>query len=262
VIDIKSISILGSGWLGKPLAQHLCKIGYSVKASTTSEERIDSLKYINVEPFIFDIDNINKKANNFFNSKILIINIPSKNINSFRQLITEIEKSGISVVIFVSSTSVYSSTNKIVTETEKKGLVKGPLYEIENLFSKNGNFKTTIVRCGGLIGYSRNPGKFFRGCKIVQNPDAPINLIHRDDCIGIITSIIENEIWGEILNCCADTHPTKREFYTQVARSIGETVPEFSESNETSFKIVSNEKVKRILNYKFVHPDLMKIKFT
>ena len=40
----KSISILGCGWLGLPLARQLIKLGYSVKGSTTSPEKIQILK--------------------------------------------------------------------------------------------------------------------------------------------------------------------------------------------------------------------------
>ena len=112
-----------------------------------------------------------------------------------------------------------------------------------------------------LICYSRNPGKFFHKGKVVHNPDSNVNLIHRDDCIGIISQIVEQDVWGEVFNCCADTHPTKREFYTHTAKSTGFPVPDFANSHTKSFKIISNQKVKQILNYEFLHPDLMKIKF-
>jgi 3-hydroxyisobutyrate dehydrogenase-like beta-hydroxyacid dehydrogenase len=35
-IENKSISILGCGWLGVPLAKHLIQKGFSVKGSVTS----------------------------------------------------------------------------------------------------------------------------------------------------------------------------------------------------------------------------------
>jgi len=44
----------------------------------------------------------------------LIINITSKNIPGFKQLITEIEKSEIEKVLFVSSTSVYDNLNQTI----------------------------------------------------------------------------------------------------------------------------------------------------
>lgn len=177
-------------------------------------------------------------------------------------MVKEIEKSPITEVVFVSSTSVYRDNNGTISESNSVDLTQGPLRTIEEMFRNGGEFKTTIIRFGGLVGYNRHPGKFFSNGKIVKNPDANINLIHRDDCIGIITKVIENEVWGEIFNCCADTHPTKREFYTQTAHSIGENNPIFESSHETKFKIISNTKTKKLLNYKFLHPDLMKIKFT
>ncbi len=68
--------------------------------------------------------------------------------------------------------------------------------------------KTTIVRFGGVIGYNRNSGKFFSKGSPVHNPDSNVNFIHRDDCIEIISQLVEQEVWGEVFNCCADTHPT------------------------------------------------------
>jgi nucleoside-diphosphate-sugar epimerase len=259
--SFKTISILGSGWLGRPLAEHFASMGNCVKASTTSENRLSELRSIKVEPFIIDIARLSSNIQTFLQANVLIINIPSKNIDGFSNLIEEIDKSEIEKVLFVSSTSVYEDVNKTISESDGEESELSPLLTIENLFRNNGQIKTTIVRFGGLIGYSRNPGMFFSKGRPVHNPDSNVNLIHRDDCIGIITRIVEQEIWGEVFNCCADTHPTKREFYTQAAESIGLSAPEFVNSDDKSFKIISNQKVKQILNYEFLHPDLMKIKF-
>lgn len=257
----QAISLLGSGWLGLPLAEQFVMMGYHVKATTTSESRLVKLTSIKVKPFIVQIERLPDDIQAFLQSDLLIINIPSKNIDGFSKLIMEIEKSEIEKVLFVSSTSVYENKNQTISESDGIESKRSLLLEIENLFRSSGKFKTTIVRFGGLIGYSRNPGRFFRSGKRAPDPDAHVNLIHRDDCIGIIGKIIEQEIWGEVFNCCADTHPTKREFYTQAAEAIGIPAPEFVTSESKSFKIISNQKVKRILKYEFLHADLMKIRF-
>jgi len=236
-------------------------MGHNVKASTTSKNRLPDLKSINLDPFIIDIEMFQCNIQTFLKANTLIINIPSKNIDGFRYLIKEIERSEIGKVLFVSSTSVYDYNNKIILESDGEESTQSSLLKIENLFRNCDKFKTTIVRFGGLIGYNRNPGKFFSKGRLVHNPDSNVNLIHRDDCIKIISQIVEQEVWGEVFNCCADTHPTKREFYTQAAKSIMGAAPEFANSASMSFKIVSNKKVKQFLNYKFLHPDLMKIKF-
>ncbi len=243
------------------MAQSFVLRGYQVKASTSSKSRLSILTSANLEAFIVDIENLHSNIQAFLQSSVLIINIPSKNRNGFHALLKEIEKSTIKKVLFVSSTSVYENNNKIVSESDGEESPQSPLLIIEKLFRNACKFKTTIVRFGGLIGYGRNPGKFFRKGRSIENPDSPVNLIHRDDCIEIITQIVEKEIWDEVFNCCADTHPTKREFYTRAAQSIGAIAPEFVNSGTESFKIINNQKVKHLLGYEFIHPNLMKINF-
>ncbi len=49
------ISILGCGWLGVPLAESLIKKGFSIKGSTTSEEKIEILTKKGIEAFLISI---------------------------------------------------------------------------------------------------------------------------------------------------------------------------------------------------------------
>ena len=247
--DLNTISILGSGWLGLPLVHHFTAVGNKVKASTTSENRRAELAAVGAEPFVFSIDTLPGDIQDFLRANILIINIPSKNVAGFRDLVCEIEKSEIKNVLFVSSTSVYQNINKTITESDQDVFSDSPLLEIEDLLQSLGNKRVTIVRFGGLIGYSRHPGRFFRPGRVVQNPDAPVNLIHRDDCIGIISQVVEQKAWGEVFNCCADTHPTKREFYSRAVELAGGSPLEFGKPDSRSGKTISNQKVKRFLNY-------------
>lgn len=254
---IKTVSVLGSGWLGLPLAEHLISQGYSVKASTRSDRRLERISVVGAEPFIVDTGNINDETHAFLDSEILIINITSKDIAGFSRLLSAIEKSETKKVLFVSSTSVYEPTNTTIYEADNSESNEKPLFIIENLFRNNTSIDTTIIRFAGLIGYTRKPGRFFASGKTVKDPDAFVNLIHRDDCIAIMSRIIEQEIWGEVFNCCADSHPTKREFYTKAAQLTGNKIPEFENPDKTAFKIISNKKVKERLNYEFIHADLM-----
>jgi len=256
---LKTISILGSGWLGLPLAEHFIEQGYPVKASTRSSERRQAIEASGAKSFIVDIDQPLADTGNFFDADILLVNITSKNIEGFHRLINEIEKSLIRKVIYVSSTSVYQNTNSIVTEGGKAENEANPFYQIENLFRSNKSFQTTVIRFAGLIGYNRHPGRFF-GERKIPNPDAPVNLIHRDDCIAIINGIVKQGIWAEVLNACADTHPSKREFYSYARQSLGLALPEFEKPGEAEYKIINNEKVKQALGYRFIHADLLKIK--
>lgn len=256
---MKTIGILGSGWLGLPLVKHFLSMGHKVHASIRSENRVKDIECIGACPFIVDIDHLGSDIKLFLKADILIINIPSKNVEGFCNLIEKIKTSKIKNVLFVSSTSVYENANTTIMESDTEYYSKSPLLEIERQFEKCKEFKTTIIRFGGLIGYTRHPGRFFSSGRVVSDPESPVNLIHRDDCIGIIDQIVEQNFFGDVFNCCADTHPTKREFYTKAAELINNAIPKFDDSDSVLFKIISNQKVKQLLNYKFKHPDLMKI---
>ena len=250
-----NISILGCGWLGFPLALTLTKKGYSIKGSITSEIKVEKLKSNGVQPFIIDLSNRENEFEKFLNSEVLIIAIPSKSIADFKNLIFHIENSKIKTILFISSTSVYPNSNSIVTENSL--IKKNPLSEIELLFKTNTNFKSTILRFGGLIGYDRKPGNFFKNGKAINYPDAFINLIHRDDCIQIIKELIAKNIWNKTLNACTDTHPKKRDFYTKEFKKEGRNNPIFKEFFPNEYKIINSDLLKSILNYNFIYSDLM-----
>ena len=99
------------------------------------------------------------------------------------------------------------------------------------------------------------PGRFLSGKRDLKSGNAPVNLIHRDDCIQIIIEIIQQGVWGQILNGCCDKHPLRKEYYTRQAKIIGVDPPTFDDLDTPNFKIISNKKLKKILNYRFKYPD-------
>lgn len=252
----QKINILGCGWLGLALAIDLKNKGYEVYGSTTSNSKIKGLQEKGIKPFLIDISKPDVDIWDFLISDVLIIAITSKSIKDIKNLIRKIEESEVQKVLFISSTSVYPFTNGIVTEETNTS--NTPLAEIEQLFITNASFKSTIIRFGGLFGYDRKPGKFFKTNRPVENPDGYINLIHRDDCIEIIEQIILKNVWNEILNACADDHPKRRDFYLRETKKIGKPAVVFNEKSESKYKIIDSQKIKNLLNYEFIHADLMK----
>jgi nucleoside-diphosphate-sugar epimerase len=243
------------------LAARFVAQGYRLKISTRSAERLATLAALPGEACIVDIAKPMDAIDAFLQSATLIVNITSRDIDGFRSLVRKIEASGVEAVLFVSSTSVYADKCKVVAETAGEESPDHPLVVIENIFRQSAQFRTTIVRFAGLVGGSRHPGRFFRAGKTVKNPDANVNLIHLDDCVNILERIVANDLWGEVFNACADTHPSKREFYSQAAKMAGVPLPQFDDGGDHAFKIIDNRKLKRVLGYEFLHPDLMAIRF-
>ena len=273
----QKISILGCGWLGLPLAKSLLLKGYEVKGSTTSESRLEVLKNEGISPFQIQLEEneiIGTIEDFLKETDVLVIDIPpglrktsatsieKTFVNKIKNLLPFIENSNIEKVIFVSSTSVYGDSVSIPTVTEESILHPDTesgkqLAEVENIFRNNRNFETTTIRFGGLIGEDRNAIKMLTGKTNVANPEAPINLIHQEDCIGIICEILKpiqhDKVWNETFNAVAPNHPTRKNYYTQKAITLNLPKPEFSENEPSIGKIVSSEKLEKVLGYKFTN---------
>lgn len=265
-----NIAILGCGWLGFPLAKRMLSEGFSVKGSTTSEEKISTLATNGIIPFQVALseDGIQGPIDDFLeHSEILIIDIPpglrkvtlpvdiKTFVSKIEKLVPLLEKSSVQKVLFVSSTSVYADENNTVTEDT----VPNPdtesgrqLAEVEKLLLNNPNFETTVIRFGGLIGPDRHPVKMLAGRENLDNPEAPVNLIHQEDCIGIILKIIEKAAWKEIFNAVAPQHPTRKEYYHKKAEEMNLAIPKFASGTSSVGKLISGKKTEEILNYTFV----------
>ncbi|WP_394775527.1 SDR family oxidoreductase [Flavobacterium sp.] len=277
------ISILGCGWLGLPLAKKLIEKGHSVNGSTASENKLSILENAGINPFLIILSDpetsvegmvenkrLSESINDFLDkSEILLIDIPPKlrgnNADSgdsprkiflekIENLIPFIEKSTIKKVLFVSSTSVYGDENGIITEET----IPNPETESgkqlllsEAILQKNQNFETTILRFGGLIGEDRHPVKFLAGKENLENPDAPVNLIHQKDCISIIEQIINQSKWNDVFNAVAPFHPTRQEYYTEKAQEQNLILPKFTTEKSNIKKTISSKKVENILSYQF-----------
>lgn len=253
---MKTVSVLGCGWLGKPLAVSFLEDGFSVKGSTTSEDKIDDLEALEIETYLVNISEF-EEYDTFLESDILIIAITSKDVDGFENLIAQIQESSIQKVIFISSTSVYATINKVMTEEDET--IKSPLTEIENLFRENTFFETTIIRFAGLFGGERHPANWFKNGRKIPQPKGFVNMIHQEDCIEIIHEIINQNCWNEIFNACSNHHPTRREFYTLAKLSKGFDLPEFEENEVYEWKIISSKKLQNVLGYEFIYDDLLSI---
>lgn len=266
------ISILGCGWLGLPLAVHLNRKGHVIKGSTTSPQKIRLLSQQQIEPYLINLSPELAKADevqSFWKVNTLILNIPpgrsrdnavEYHSRQVQSVIKQVTPSTITHVIFISSTSVYPPKPGTVTENDaiagQAARASGNvLLKAEKMLRNAKDFDTTILRFGGLYSGDRHPAKYMAGRNNLGKANAPVNLIHRDDCIAIISKIIEENITGEIFNAVCDGHPTRKEYYTDACRSLGLEPPSFKKSQEREqYKVVSNEKLKSVLQYEFIHP--------
>ncbi|MCA1760464.1 MAG: hypothetical protein LC658_11915, partial [Bacteroidales bacterium] len=250
--------------LGKSLLQK----GFIVKGSTGTNNRLNELEFTGIQPYFIQIepDSVVIDYFSFFNTDVLVIAIPPKRVENItdifpgqiKKIMELIRQMKIPKVLFVSSTSVYEPANKEVRE-DNEGNPEKPggraILQAEKMLLNESEFQTTVVRFGGLIGANRNPGRFLAGKKNVPS-GTPVNLIHRDDCVSILSQIIEKDIWDEVFNACSPAHPSKKEFYTKAAEVSDLPAPEFTDIQE-NYKIINSEKLVQRLGYTFKYPSPM-----
>ncbi len=262
------ISILGCGWLGLPLAQALIAQGYRVKGSTTRGEKLTTIAQQGITPYLIRFSpsiNADYQAD-FFDSKVLIVNIPPKRDEEgaamypqqVAALLRAIQGTAVEKLLFVSSTSVYPNTNRRVRESDTSLDVKASgraLLQAEQMVQAQPGIEATVLRFCGLFGPDRHPGRFLAGRTLSGSGQVPVNMIHLDDCIAIIGQMLQQNAWGEVFNACADQHPTKEEFYREAAQRRGFELPHFAATEQDQYKIVDSTKLKEALRYRFKHPD-------
>lgn len=265
----KKISILGCGWLGFPLAQQFISKGYEVKGSTTSIIKHRKLKAENIQPYIVELHE-NEIVGDFEHflegSELLIINFPPKLrgdepeslVKKIENCLPFIEKSTVKKVIFVSSTAVFPDSFPMKTIYEdtppQPNDERGKqLLETENRLRYNTQFETTILRFGGLFGENRHPVNHIAGRKNIDNPEAPVNLIHQQDCINLIFHIIDTKLWGKTLNAVYPKHPKRNEYYPQKAADLGLELPEFKPNAISKGKYISCKYLREKYGFEFLN---------
>lgn len=263
-----AIAIAGMGWLGQAFAHHLMVLGYRVKGSVTTAEKAAEMQSrgFDVYPVVITESGVRGEAQALLEGcRVLFIMIPpglrrnagADHVLKMRHFLQEVERSGIEKVVLVSSTSVYDDRQGIVTEKvlPRPATDSGrQLFQVEQLFFNAPFLSTTIVRFGGLYGGSRQPVRYLAGRTELNDGAAPVNLIHREDCIGILSEIIKQEAFGHVFNAVAPQHPTKKEYYTQKAKELQLEPPHFSEANPAEvYKQVDSVNVPHRLRYVFKH---------
>ncbi|WP_194774179.1 NAD(P)H-binding protein [Pararhodonellum marinum] len=270
---MQKVSILGLGWLGKPLAEQLISKGYEVKGSTTSSEKEVQLKEegFKVCQIRFDPEPFGHSVDWFFDTDVLFINIPPQSRSKpstfhpeqIRQVKALAEKAGVKKIIYISSTSVYPDENQLAKEEDHltdNSNGNAALWEAEQELWRNKSYDLTVIRFGGLLGVDRIPGRYFRGKTEVVG-DTPVNYIHREDAVRLVEWVLKEQLWNLTLNGVAPLHPKRKEVYERNAQDLGFDPPKsYAVSGKTNWKAISAEKILET-GFTFKFPDPLQFEY-
>lgn len=266
-----TVAVLGCGWLGLPLAQLLKTQGYRVLGTTTTPEQLPVLEALGIEPYLvrlgadFSAEDERHLTDILRQATVLVINIPPRAAvaGGYPQLLRPVHRAvaaaRLKAVLFVSTTGVYPDEPRLMREQDAISTrdASSDVLRTEGHFvPRYGQWQSTVVRLGGLIGPDRAPGRFLAGRRDLAQGDAPVNLLHLNDAVGVLSTIIRENIWGYTLNVCALTHPPRREFYVAAAEHLGLTPPTFRPEH-SSGKTIDSTLLRTLVPYTFQHDDVL-----
>ena len=273
---MKTISIIGLGWIGEPLAFYLQEKGMNVIGSTTSVEKQEKLTQKGIQAVRFSLNPHPEGVgfNALFHAEILVVNIPPRSrsgngafhLEQIKYLRSLIDNSPIRKVIFVSSTGVYPE----VTSAGKYGedfqisvenAGNNTIFRAEQLMEKGRKYDLTILRFGGLLGDDRVPGKYFSGKEHVAG-HTRVNFIHRKDAVRMLAWVMEKELWNETFNGVAPIHPLRREIYEKNTLDLGIAPPaSYQNEPEGNDRLIDSGKIIKT-GFEFDYPDPLGFRYS
>lgn len=281
-----SVGIIGCGWLGKALAASLLEKNISMLATSSKLDNVEQLnkQSIIAQQLMLPTDNTKLAQHDVFTKQNLVIAITPQfkqgrtdYAEKIAQLVNAAQQRGlVQHIILLSSTAIYHGLENIVNEetilnmaTEKVQILNAAEQTVLH-FPEHRAKQGTVIRLAGLVGPERHPSKFILANKTLSNSTAPVNLIHQQDAVGLIESLLQAKyLQGSskrnsqgIFNGVSDTHVSKKEYYQVAAKALNSTSPLFTPENASqsineTTRVVSGEKAKKYLNYKFIYPNLL-----
>ncbi|HUH25765.1 MAG TPA: NAD(P)H-binding protein [Flavobacterium sp.] len=250
---MKTVGILGAGWLGKPLALFLQDKGHQIKVSVRSEEKKNQLEDNGLNAFVLQIDeNAVQGAMSFFKDlDVLIVSLTPQPLDIFKTLLQTAKLHNIQKVLLFSSTGIYTDCSGEVnedsllqTQLPKVKLLK----EIEDLFLNEPLVTTTVLRLGGLIGPNRHPIMYMVKKGRVEAGNEPVNIVYQETILQTIAQLLSKGLPNTVFNLVENDHRTKEIFYTEAALAFGLQAPEFINESHPKNRIVSTKKLHEYLN--------------
>jgi len=267
-----TVLVLGCGWLGMALARSLAATGHRVLGTTTSPENLPAIEAAGVQPNLLRLGtDFGAPAEELLlrlleAADVLVLNVPPRAAsagaypNLLRPVHRAVAAAGTKQVLFVSSTSVYPDEARVMREADAvstRDAASDVLRAEGHFVPRYGQWKSTVVRLGGLIGPDRAPGRFLAGRRDLAQGNAPVNLVHLTDAVGVLSAIIKHGAWGHTFNVCASQHPLRRNFYPTAAEYLKLESPTFKQENGVSGKIIDSSLVRRVVPYQFQHDDVV-----
>ena len=248
----QTLAIIGCGWLGKKLIPAL-EANFSLVATTAHRDSVDGLS---IKACIYDwtLQTLPSVINQATHALIAIP--PNAGIRTlYPQYMADLASS-LNVtghIIMISSTSAYPQQAGHYDETSAPdpGSI---VYQAEDKLRQHHPF-ATILRCGGLIGSDRIPGKQWFGQPCNQ-PDQYLNLIHHRDIANAVQAMLSQNVRGQTYNLVHPDHISRHDYYRIQAQRNNTLPPQFTNDAINPDRLIDGNLICGELPFAYAYPRL------
>ncbi|KMK51511.1 hypothetical protein RO21_05770 [[Actinobacillus] muris] len=259
---MQSVTIIGLGWLGLPLAEFLAGRGWQVSGSKRTADQQNALAKRGITLYPFELGS-RSIPNGLCNSQAMVIAVPPNRADliGYQQGIKRLVKQAIlqkvRQIIFISSTSILPQRAGRFDENSKPeadNATSNILIELEHWLGGLA-IETDILRLAGLVGKQRHPAYALAGKSQLANANQPVNLVHLQDCIQAIYTLLCHPNGQRLYHLCAPLHPTRSDYYRRIARRLGLADLHFLADNAPLDRVILATKIERELGFRYQFPD-------
>lgn len=246
---MKKLGIIGCGWLGTHIAEHLSN-QYEIFVTTTTESKAEDFKSKGFHPtlvsFSDEIDTGMKEWEVASELDAIIVSVPFSGIRGAQISMTAKRQNLLNFLgnykgqlFYTSSTGVYPQTERDFTEDD------APAKDVESeRFILEEFPQTNILRLGGLMGDQR----LLKNYNISQL-DQLVNHIHYADICSVVEKMLDNKSESKVYNVVAPIHPNKEEVIN-AQKDLS-----YDGERTTVGRTISPKKIIDELNFEFQYPD-------
>ena len=276
------VLIVGCGYVGLPLGAELARQDHEVFGLRRSMLAAAELQAAGITPLHADITQAETLAKlpRDFDWAVNCTASGGGGADDYRKIYLEgnsnlvawLADSPLKKFIYTSSTSVYGQNDGLVV-TEKspvepdaetsKVLVGTEKFLLETVAQKK--FPAVILHVAGIYGPGRGHSfkSFLRGAARIEGDGSRwLNMIHRDDLIGVIITALRGAKPGEIYNAVDNEPVSQLNFFEWLAAELKRPLPPKVAADAEAWrrrvvtnKRVSNAKLRAELKYEFQFPD-------
>lgn len=249
---MKNYLIIGYGWLGKALSLALKNERANVYSTSTDVKKLQEMLSDGISPMrLMKADHIlswEETPNKHFDAVIITFPPFEGVLESLKNIMPSIQADH---VIFTSSTGVYLDESRVMDESSPV-ITSHLVFQMEECIRSLVTCNYIVLRLAGHIGPNRHPVRFLLQHKRdINNGQAPVNLIHQSDIIKAILCVLADSKQDEIYNICWPEHPTKEQYYGNLALQLAGEKLVFLEGNHG--KKIDGSKINREAKFEYAY---------